>query len=247
MDMAYRNDAKRINLTVIPQVQGREKSAEKGGDTDMKKLIALVMVVILLVSLSGVALASKDEPGNGAPSGPHYNLNIIGVPKAKIASMNNNSGHRIFVNLEGKSKVWLTEGDFQVLDANGTDGNGAKFQLPNPDPENDGVTEYSVFIRPLGKVGGKADITTSAYYDDDGFLLLKESVLSVGLERGKGKQSFENVSKELLYIYVDLDEDGIVERYALFDSALQDYFWDYDNNGLKLAQLRFYEIPTNVN
>ena len=44
----------------------------------MKKLIALVMVVTLLVSLSGVALASKDVPGNGAPSGPHYNLNLIG-------------------------------------------------------------------------------------------------------------------------------------------------------------------------
>jgi len=25
------------------------------------------------------------------------------------------------------------------------------------------------------------------------------------------------------------------------------YFWSYDNNGLKLAQLRFYEISTNVN
>ena len=27
---------------------------------------------------------------------------------------------------------------------------------------------------------------------------------------------------------------------SIFDSALQDYFWNYQNNGLRLAQLRFY-------
>lgn len=214
----------------------------------MKKAIAIVLAVVIALTLgSGFVFAKQSETGNGAPSGPHYNLNIIGVPKDKTAAMTYNNGHRIFVKLNGKTKIWLAEGDFQVLDANGTDGNGAKFQLPNPDPDNDGITKYSVYIRPLGKVGGKADITTSAYYDADGFLLLVESELSVSLERGKGKQSFENVSKELLYIYVDLDGDGVAERYPLFDEALQDYFWDYDNNGLKLAQLRFYPISTDVN
>jgi len=43
------------------------------------------------------------------------------------------------------SKIMLTEGDFAVLDANGTDGPAA-FQLPNPDPDGDGVTEYSVYV-----------------------------------------------------------------------------------------------------
>lgn len=27
---------------------------------------------------------------------------------------------------------------------------------------------------------------------------------------------------------------------------LTDFFWQYDNNGLKLAQLRFYQVSTNV-
>jgi hypothetical protein len=57
--------------------------------------------------------------------------------------------------------------------------------------------------------------------------------------KGKGGNKFENVSKELLYIYADLSGDGMVERYPLFDDALQDYFWEYDNKGLKLAQFRF--------
>jgi hypothetical protein len=67
------------------------------------------------------------------------------------------------------------------------------------------------------------------------------------LVREKGKSSFTNVSKELLYVYADTDGDGNVERIPLFSDSLDDYFWSYDNNGLKLAQLRFYEIPTNVN
>jgi len=54
------------------------------------------------------------------------------------------------------------------------------------------------------------------------------------------------VSKYLLYIYADLDDDGTLERVSLFDDALEGYFWDYDNEGLKLAQLRFYDCSTTV-
>jgi len=28
---------------------------------------------------------------------------------------------------------------------------------------------------------------------------------------------------------------------SLFDPCLQGFFWDYDNNGLKLLQVRFYQ------
>ncbi len=206
------------------------------------KSVTLILVVLLLIV---AAVPVSAGPGNGAPSGPHYNLNIIGVSKNKSAPMDGNNGHRIFVKLYGNSKIWLHEGeDFMVLDANGTDNDGAAFQLPNPDPDNDGVTEYSVWARALGKPGGSSTTTTCAY---DEFDMEWCSLYSMVLVREKGKNSFTNVSKYLLYIYVDLDGDGQAERYPLFDEALQDYFWNYDNNGLKLAQLRFYEIPTDVN
>ncbi|OGE16513.1 hypothetical protein A3F00_04680 [Candidatus Daviesbacteria bacterium RIFCSPHIGHO2_12_FULL_37_11] len=182
--------------------------------------------------------------GSGAPSGAHYNLNIIGVPKGKTADMTSGQGHRIFVPLEGNCKINLSEGDFQVLDGNCTDGPAA-FQLPNPDPENDGVTEYSVYARALGKPGGRSTTTTCATDPITGEEWC--SVYSMVLVREKGKSSFTNVSKVLLYVYADINGDGELERYPLFDSALQDYFWNYDNNGLKLAQLRFYQISTNVN
>lgn len=185
-----------------------------------------------------------DTTGSGAPSGSHYTLNIIGMAKAKSSSLSGGNGHRIFVSLQGKTNIELAEGDFEVLDANGTDGT-ASFQLPNPDPDNDGRTSYSVYARALGKPGGSSKTTTCATDPTTGDTYC--SVESMVLVRESGHQQFRNVSRDLLYIYADVDGDGRVERYPLFDDALEDYLWQYDNNGLRLAQLRFYEVVTNVN
>lgn len=221
--------------------------------------LILIVFIILMIPISLLALktfvypapAAKNNSGgtvltgNGAPNGPHYNLNLIGMPKGKTADMTGSSGHRIFVNLEGKTKINLSEGEtFQVTDANGTDGNGASFQLPNPDPNNDGITEYSVWARALGKPGGKSTTTTCA---TDALGVEYCSVYGMVLVRDSGGSKFSDVSKQLLYVYADINLDGQVERYPLFDPALQGYFWDYDNNGLKLVQLRFYEVVSNVN
>jgi len=215
----------------------------------MKKLYPYFCLIFVLALVVPAYAENPQQTGNGAFSGPHYNLNIIGVPKDKSADMDGNSGHRIFVKLEGKSKILLREGEeFRVLDANGTKGS-AKFQLPNPDPDGDGVTVYSVWVRALGKPGGSANITTCAYDEDevDPTVLVEVcSVWKLKLERERGKSKFRDAS-ELLYVYADLDGDGAAERYPLFGDALQEYFWDYDNKGLKLAQFRFYEMPANVN
>lgn len=209
-------------------------------------LFLLVGLACVLVVGCG-APSSTDEVVQGDQSllsGAHFSLNLIGVPKSKTADMTGNSGHRIFVPLEGRTQILLSQGDFQVLDANGTDGSAA-FRLPNPDPDNDGVTSYSVFARALGKPGGSSKTTTCATDPVSGELFC--SIYSMVLVREKGKSSFTNVSRELLYVFADLDGDGTVERTPLFGDGLVDFFWEYDNSGLKLAQLRFYEIPTNVN
>ncbi|MCL5281140.1 MAG: hypothetical protein M1376_14665 [Planctomycetes bacterium] len=220
---------------------------------------AAAMATVMLALMAG---ADQSLTGNGCPSGAHYNLNIIGVANPKTADMTDTSGHSIFVPLEGNAKINLAlapEGEsFAVLDRNGTDGNGAKFQLPAADPLNTGTTSYSVFARPLGKPNGKAKMTTGAIDPLTGEEVYSVCVLN--LERTKGPQKFENVSKELLYIYAYVYAgpglDGIpgtaddvytFQRVPLFDAALQDYFWSYDNAGLKLLQLRFYEgVATTV-
>jgi hypothetical protein len=183
--------------------------------------------------------------GHGGLNGPHYNLNIIGVPKDKTADMDGNQGHRIFVKLWGNSKIMLAEGeDFQVLDANGTDGDGAKFQLPDPFPDSDLVSTYVVYARALGTPGGWS-YTTTCYEDESGEVVCSGDTLY--LERKHGQPKFRDVSKELLTLWVDTDDDGVPDtRIGLFDEEAYQYFWDYDNYGLKLAQLRFYPVSEDL-
>lgn len=209
-------------------------------------IIALIIIVFIWYFNSYIkSTEMRTRAGNNAPAGAHYNLNIIGVPKGKTADMTGNLGHRIFVPLQGNCKIGLNEGDFAVIDANCTDGNGAAFQLPNPDPENDGVTTYSVWARALGKPGGKSTTTPCATDAITGELYC--STYSMIMVRNTGSSKFTNVSSVLLYVYADLNGDGTPERYNLFNDALKDYYWNYDNNGLKLVQLRFYDISTNIN
>jgi hypothetical protein len=206
----------------------------------MKPFVAMLAFALSLLTFSTATAAA---PGNGAPTGAHYNLNIIGVPKNKTADMTGANGHVIFSKLEGQTKINLAEGAFKVLDANGTDGNGAAFQLPNPDPDGDGVTAYSVFARALGKPGGSGRMT-SCVSDDTGTYCSTESTLLV---RNGGKSTFSNVSKELLTVCLDTDGDLVCDtRTSLFGDSAYSYLWQYDNAGLRLAQLRFYEVPTNV-
>lgn len=206
------------------------------------------------------------QTGNGAPSGAHYTLNIIGVPKDKSANFTGGNGGRIFVDLgktgaASNTRINLTEGDFAVLDANGTDGVAA-FRLPNPDPDGDGATSYSVYVRALGKPGGKATMQ-SCYEDATGTWCAVDFVGGVNpvtIERTKGGVAkFTNVSKDLLFVdYCSAWTAGIdgvlgtaddvctsISQTPLFSNDVS-YFWSYDNEGLKLAQLRFYELSTTV-
>jgi hypothetical protein len=219
---------------------------------------ALLTIAILASTAPFVSNAAAQATGNGAPSGAHYTLNIIGVSKGKSTDMTNNNGHRIFVGL-GKTgqvantRINLSEGDFKVLDANGTDGTAA-FQLPNPDQDGDGTTSYSVFVRTLGKPGGKA--TMQSCYDDaqtgETWCAVDYAggVEPITLERTKGGSKFTNVSKDLLYVDVCTEYDATTgsclswDQLPLFSDELDSYFWSYDNQGLKLAQFRFYEVPT---
>jgi len=216
------------------------------------------VAAILTAALATSALAGT---GNGAPSGPHYNLNIIGVSNAKTAPLTNSDRHTIFValgkNASVTSRIYLTPGPFQVCDGNAFDaafdcnGNviasqGAVFQLPcNTDVPADitcsnGVASasYEVWARALGTPGGSATVTTCATDPTTGEVVC--STENVLLVRRKGKSLFTNVTDELTSLLVDVN--GVLTRVALFSGGFNDFFWQYDNNGLKLAQIRFYPI-----
>ncbi len=203
------------------------------------KITSSLLAVVL--AASAFIPSISNATGNGAPSGSHYNLNIIGVPNNKTASMTGSDGHTIFTKLEGNSKIWLdqsTDGTFKVLDANGTDSNGASFQLPAPG-------DYTIWARALGKPNASSTMTTCAIDPVSGETVCStDALISV---RGTGQSKFTNVTKQLTTIDIDptlaatlgLTCTGTIN---IFDACLQDYFWNYDNHGLKLLQLRFYPV-----
>jgi len=251
-------------------------------------VLAVALIAAIAVALSPLTVsAGKDLNGNGTPSGSHYSLNIIGVSKDKTAEMTDGNGHVIFVPLWGKAKIELMEApegeSFAVLDAIGTDG-PAVFQLPDPgldpylvgDPgDADTLSDYSVFVRPLGKPEGWATIRTCADLVDSTFADLLPgnfvntlndagkyggecSLEQIGQEitlRTKGKSTFSNVTAELLTIVfaveVDYDANGVADdvvyvRVPIFSDIIEGEYWEYDNHGLKLLQVRFYPVGTDV-
>jgi len=264
----------------------------------MKKIIAVALALAMVLTTAGVALAAAPGIGDGIVdeavlTGQHYNLNIIGVKNPKNTNTDDNSGHVIFVDLNGISKINLVQSgtddapgtladEFAVLDKNATDGSAAVLALPDPglDPydigqegDADTVTNYSIFVRPLGKPEGYAKITTcadvldsnlKAFLSKDQIRILNEagefggfaSIESTGqLLREKGTSIFTNQTAALLTIVLKieiLDEtvktvlQTIYVRVPILDEMLANEYWQYDNDGLKLLQVRIYRVGTDV-
>jgi len=205
--------------------------------------ISIVPVIAAIGVLALLAIAiypASAATGNGAPSGAHYNLNIIGVPKDKTADMTGSSGHRIFIPLSGKTDILLREGDYQVIDGNGTDGS-ASFQLPNPD-DGSGQLAYSVWVRP---VAGKGDISFQSCFTEfetNGVWCYAGDLVQNLTKTNK----FTDVSRDLLQVCADTDTGAgtDLELVPLFSDLGEDYFWHVDNDGMRNVQMRFYDIST---
>jgi hypothetical protein len=62
--------------------------------------------------------------------------------------------------------------------------------------------------------------------------------------RQKGRQRFRNVTDKLTMIELPEGSDAALAcgdtDVSLFADCLEGYFWAYDNNGLRLLQVRFY-------
>src|SRR5215510_8125459 len=133
----------------------------------MKKCLIFCLAVAFL-AIAAVALVSSPRPANAQVgkglNGTHYNMNIIGVPKGKTVDMTNTDGHTIFVPLDGTVKIFYVAGDqFQVLDRNGTDADGATVEVPS-DPGGTSVC-YNVYATALGKPNGNAVVNADCIID----------------------------------------------------------------------------------
>lgn len=139
--------------------------------------------------------------------------------------------------------------------------NGAVFELPcnnniSPDPNTIFCdfdlpqASYEVWARALGspKNNPSVTITTCATVQDE----LQCSTENTVQTRTKGKSVFTDVTDELTSAVVDycVDFDIITgdclvwetTRIALFSGDTEDWFWNYANDGVRLLQLRFYDL-----
>lgn len=225
------------------------------------KLLTLGTIAVLLCTAFMVSTASASPKGIDF-EGYHYNLNIIGkkVDWNGGGSYDNPDRHTIFlpedttdfnfiVYDEGVEQVvdgiqiWMSQGDeFAVLDGNAFDDGAASFQLA--------PGKYKVYITAKGKPGGSTDVTgwvkcNDTYYFDIGSLTVSKKPVwddatdlfyvsaneepdAIGLVSGEPMWVFDYL--EALYSY-----DAI-----LYPDPL--YFWQYDNHGNKLVQVRFYPV-----
>jgi hypothetical protein len=216
------------------------------------KRLSFSLAVVLAVVFAPAVFA---QVGQGL-SGPHYNLNFIGVPKDKtVPDMTGSNRHTIFVPLQSggdvsrQVKIYYVAGDeFQVIDGNATNDNTAVIEVPS---SIGGDLCYDVYAFALGKPNGNAVVQAECIIDDllgsctDALLQNNFSVT-----RAKGKPRQENISDVFRASgCVDLNTSGTCDKGDLqFANVwifnvpqLAKYFWDFDNNGLKLMQTRFYE------
>jgi hypothetical protein len=135
------------------------------------------------------------------------------------------------------------------------------------DSTTDCTPRYSVWARALA--GNKATITTCADedYEYDGNKDTWCGDNGIELSPNKGRKA-QDVSDNLLFMTITVDDyiddgfgnnigdpelaacidkgkdatDGEPDTYDvyLFDRCFENYFWNYDNNGLKNLELRFY-------
>jgi len=218
------------------------------------------MMIGLLVAaaffIPGVT-AANSATGNGAMSGKHYNLNLISIKNIDQLPTNDetNNGNRIFVNFDGRSKIYLIQnfdGIFNVMDYIATRNDPASFTLPAPDNVYDANGNYvrpgayKVFVRVVGKPGGSGQLSTCAETFDETLqtMVTTCSLDVVSLAKTKTPK-FTDVTEQLTTVQYDINGDGTIaqnERIDIFDDAFENYLWAYDNTGLKNVQLRFYPI-----
>jgi hypothetical protein len=232
----------------------------------MKKVFAVFLAAVVLLTMA-VTPAFAAKPGTDF-NGPHYNLNIIGK-KADWnggGGYNNPDRHTMFVpeNTDpdgipgsgdefsytlpdgtiqsGSIKIAMTqsnkEDDWGVLDGNAFDDGECAFQLAKG--------KYDVYIVSRAKPGFDTNITGWVWYTDN---VTNTTWTAINAGSITATRKWQDASG---LFYIDTGEDALgiitmdtwvfdyldlLETYGYGDGQ---YFWDYDNNGNKLVQVRFY-------
>jgi hypothetical protein len=195
-------------------------------------LLGAALAILTMMPFASIPQASF-ATGNGAPSGPHYNLNIIGAKTTNCPQTDSSGGNVIFAALQGDSDIFLQEGTpFAVLDNNACNDGKALFQLPAPGT-------YTIWARVEGIPGGSGSLTTCATDPTTGETVCSTgNTLTIGT-RDHGNK-FQDVTNSLTQLCYFPTGSTTLTCVNIFDTTFQNFFWSYDNHGNKVLQLRFY-------
>ncbi len=162
-------------------------------------------------------MTSLAQVGKGL-SGPHYNLNIIGVPVDKTADMMDSNRHTIFVPLDTSGeidksvKIYFSRNvenpdKFQVIDGNATDDGRAEILVPYEFCQDleagcTDITSYDVYAVGLGKPNGMAIVSAECTIDGEVLDPNDQEATctdllhsgSFDIKRTKGKPKRENIT-----------------------------------------------------
>lgn len=235
--------------------------------------IRVACVVLVLAFGAASALAQNNNP---CPGDKEYQFNIIGMEKGKKPDMTNNDGHRIFVPLTGKTNIYMT-GDsdpvtsglqcgnnFDVLDANGTDGSATILAPCDPlDAQNlDPDVCFDVYATPLGTPGGHTNVDVICTFDscigcdiDDDSLASGDTCVTGNVDFELAGHSGKPLKQNITNVFrasgcIDLNHSGVCDtgdiefnnEWIFNIPALLTYYWDYDNDGNRIVQIRFCNV-----
>ena len=231
------------------------------------RILRIFLALAVVMAFAAPLIAQNNNP---CPGDKEYQFNIIGMAKGKKPDMTNDNGHRIFVNLSGSSKIFMT-GDtdpattglqcgnsFDVLDANAT-GNGGEATIlvpcdpltaDNLDPE----VCFDVYATTLGTPGGSTNVDVVCEFDTTciGCDIVGGDCATGGIDFDlaghSGKPRTENITSVFRATgCIDLNASGTCDsgdiafnnEWIFNIEQLLYYYWDYDNNGNRIVNIRF--------
>ena len=224
----------------------------KGGNR-MKRLIAIAVAVILLVSFGTPVLAA---PKGIDVNGFHYTLNIVGKKADWSGNGDYDHGSTMFVPANSSELSFTGPDGVTIIDGIKINiGLGADYAITDGNAYDDGETalvlpkdRYKVFICMKGKPGFAANIKGWIYDSDSDISLMEIGEFSVN-------RKWADATDALLYADLSgLYGAGYEQVYALdlLDGTIVDpdgnslvideYFWSLVSNGAKLIKVRIYPI-----
>jgi hypothetical protein len=210
----------------------------------MKKLCLGIAVLLALGMMASVVLADDDTRGNGLPKAvAAYKLVIHGVSNPDHMVGDSGNARTLFIPREGKAKIYMQQdgsGDFRIIDRNGLDKDGARFNIGDKDP-GPGLTTYKVYLRLVGKPNTSITIDPELIVADaDGkqYVFLQDVTTFV---RENGAPKAEDISGMFRVDIYDLAGNLLDKNVWVFSLLGVDYWWEVTNDGVRTAQVWFFE------